>query len=199
MKLLLFSDLHISQYHCKRLVALADQADLLVGAGDFGSLRKGIKKTVQWLQAINKPAVVVPGNAESYEELKHACEDWKSATVLHGNGVEIAGVHFYGLGGGIPVTPFGSWSYDFTEGEAQNLLKDCPPEAVLVSHSPPLGILDVSSRGQHLGSKAVRKIIEERSLPLVVCGHIHESGGKKTTLGDTTIINAGPGGVFFDL
>ena len=178
---------------------MADQADLLIGAGDFGALRKGIKKTIQWLQMIDKRAVLVPGNAESFEELKQACQNWESAVVLHGNGVEIAGTQFYGLGGGVPVTPFGSWSYDFTEEEAQSLLKDCPPEAVLVSHSPPFGILDISSRGQHLGSKAVRKIIEERSLPLVVCGHIHESGGKKATLGDTTIINAGPGGIFYDL
>ena len=199
MKLLLFSDIHVNQHHCQRLVAMADQADLLIGAGDFGALRKGIKKTIQWLQMIDKRAVLVPGNAESFEELKQACQNWESAVVLHGNGVEIAGTQFYGLGGGVPVTPFGSWSYDFTEEEAQSLLKDCPPEAVLVSHSPPFGILDISSRGQHLGSKAVRKIIEERSLPLVVCGHIHESGGKKATLGDTTIINAGPGGIFYDL
>ena len=199
MKLLLFSDIHVNQHHCQRLVAMADQADLLIGAGDFGALRKGIKKTIQWLQMIDKRAVLVPGNAESFEELKQACQNWESAVVLHGNGVEIAGTQFYGLGGGVPVTPFGSWSYDFTEEEAESLLKDCPPEAVLVSHSPPFGILDISSRGQHLGSKAVRKIIEERSLPLVICGHIHESGGKKAMLGDTTIINAGPGGIFYNL
>lgn len=199
MKLLLFSDVHVSRSHCQRLVEMASNADLVIGAGDFGSLRSGIEKTMQWLEVIEKPAVLVPGNAESFEELKQACSGWASAIVLHGSGATLAGIHFYGLGGGIPVTPFGSWSYDFTEEEAEDLLKGCPEGAVLVTHSPPKGILDISSRGQHLGSRAVRRVIGERSPRLVVCGHIHESGGKKAALGATDIINAGPNGMYYDL
>ena len=42
--------------------------------------------------------------------------------MLHGSAVAIAGVTFFGLGGGVPVTPFGAWSYDFTEEQAANLL-----------------------------------------------------------------------------
>lgn len=53
------------------------------------------------------------------------------------------------------MTPFGSWSWDFTEDEADELLADCPEGAVLVSHSPPRGAADVSSGGDHLGSRAV--------------------------------------------
>jgi len=34
---------------------------------------------------------------------------------------------------------------------------------------------------------------------LVVCGHIHASAGKRAQIGNTTIINAGPGGQLLEL
>ena len=82
---------------------------------------------------------------------------------------------FFGLGGGVPVTPFGAWSYDLTEEEAGGLLASCPEGCVLVSHSPPKGAVDVSSRGQSLGSVAVRRCVERARPALVVCGHIHRA------------------------
>lgn len=178
---------------------MSKDTDLVLCAGDIGALRRGIKKTIDYLTPIDKPTILVPGNAESYEELQEACKDWEQATVLHGNGVQNEGIDFYGVGGGIPVTPFGSWSYDFTEEEAESLLKDCPQDAVLISHSPPKGILDHSSRGESLGSVTVRNFIDEKTPRLVVCGHIHESAGKIEEVGSTTVINAGPGGVIYNL
>jgi Icc-related predicted phosphoesterase len=124
---------------------------------------------------------------------------WPSADVLHGSGVKINGVDFWGVGGAIPVTPFGSWSYDFTEDEGRRLFADCPLGAVMVSHSPPKGIVDVSSAGKNLGSVAVREAID-RCLPvLVVCDHIHDSGGQSETIGNTTVVNAGPKGIIWEL
>jgi Icc-related predicted phosphoesterase len=150
------------------------------------------------LKAIQIPAVLVPGNNESYDELVAACANWQSGRVLHGTGVEIDGMPFFGIGGGIPVTPFGSWSYDFSEAEAEHLLRSCPAGTVLVSHSPPKGAVDVTGSGQSLGSSTVRDAVIRLKPRLVVCGHIHASGGKRTQIGDTTIINAGPGGMLFD-
>ena len=70
---------------------------------------------------------LVAGNNESTAELAAACNDWPAATVLHGSSVTLAGQTFFGLGGGVPVTPFGSWSYDFSEEQAAELLRPCPP------------------------------------------------------------------------
>ena len=142
---------------------------------------------------------MVPGNNESLEELKTACASWKRAVVLHGNGVEIAGMAFFGIGGGIPITPFGAWSYDFSEQEAAHLLRNCPEGAVLISHSPPKGVVDVSSSGQSLGSTAVRNAVMATNPRLVVCGHIHASAGKRSTIDLTPVINAGPGGIVYEL
>src|SRR5262245_37039631 len=115
VKLLLFSDLHADADAARRLVGLARHADAVVGAGDFGNVRRHVRVCVDVLRAIDKPAVLVAGNNESTEELAEACRVWPRAYVLHGTGVEVGGVSFFGIGGGIPTTPFGSWSYDFTE------------------------------------------------------------------------------------
>lgn len=198
-RLLLFSDVHSNLDACHHLVARASEADVVVGAGDFCVARRNLERTIDVLSDIERPTVLVPGNSESEEELAAACENWPSAHVLHGDGVQLEGLSFYGIGGGIPVTPFGPWSYDFTEDDAEDLLADCPEESVLVSHSPPANVVDRDSRGRHLGSTAIREAIEEKTPVLTVCGHIHGSWGEQDTLGSTTVINAGPDGLFWDV
>jgi Icc-related predicted phosphoesterase len=199
MKLLVFSDLHNDFRTAAKLVELSNAVDLVVGAGDFCVARQGLDEIIAVLSAITKPTVVVPGNSESNEELLQACRSWKSARVLHGRRVTIAEIPFFGIGGGIPITPFGSWSYDFTEDEAHDLLRECPAGGVLISHSPPAGVLDVSSDGRSLGSQAVRETILIQKPNLVVCGHIHGSAGQIDRIGETTVINAGPQGIIWEL
>jgi Icc-related predicted phosphoesterase len=195
MKLLLFSDLHTDTAAATRIVDLAGDVDIAIGAGDFANARRGISACVDILKQIQKPTVLVPGNNESYDELVNACSGWGSVHILHGEGVELSGVPFFGVGGGIPITPFGSWSFDVSEDEATQLLRDCPAGAVLVSHSPPKGAVDQASSGQSLGSTAVRDAIFRIKPRLVVCGHIHACAGQRTALGSTPVINAGPAGV----
>jgi Icc-related predicted phosphoesterase len=199
MKLLVFSDLHGDFRIASRLVALSREVDVVVGAGDFCNVRRGLDEIIRALSGINRPTVLVPGNSESDRELINACRPWNHAHVLHGRQANMEGIAFYGIGGGIPVTPFGSWSYDFSEEEAYELLIDCPPGGVLVSHSPPKGILDISSDGRSLGSQSVRNTLEQKKPELVVCGHIHGSAGQAQQFGETTVINAGPHGLFWSL
>lgn len=199
MRLLLFSDLHSDFRTASKLVELSNEVDIVVGAGDFCIGRRGLEKIINALVGITKPAVLVPGNSESDDQLINACRVWESARVLHGTQVTIEDITFFGIGGGIPVTPFGSWSYDFSEDEAFELLRDCPPGCILISHSPPKGVVDQSSDGRSLGSLAVRETIESKQPALAVCGHIHGSAGLARRLEETTVINAGPGGIIHDL
>lgn len=196
-RLLLFSDVHTDLDACRRLVDQASEADVVVGAGDFCMARRNLEATIDVLSQIDVPTVLVPGNSESEDELAAACQAWPSAHVLHGEGLHLEGVSFFGIGGGIPVTPFGPWSYDFTEADAEAMLADCPEEGILVSHSPPANVVDRDSRGRHLGSTAIREAIEEKTPVLTVCGHIHGSWGEQAELGPTTVINAGPEGRFW--
>jgi Icc-related predicted phosphoesterase len=199
MKLLLFSDLHDDLAAARRLVERAARADVVIGAGDFCNAHRGLAACLAVLRAIDKPLILVAGNNETTDELRAACRGWASASVLHGTGATVAGVAFFGIGGGIPTTPFGAWSYDFTEEQADELLAGCPSGCVLVSHSPPHGAADVSSRGQSLGSVAVRRAVERVRPALVVCGHIHGSAGVTAMLGETPVVNAGPDGVEWEL
>ncbi|QDU36527.1 Calcineurin-like phosphoesterase superfamily domain protein [Maioricimonas rarisocia] len=199
MKLLLFSDVHRDLEAVRRLVERATDVDVAIGAGDFATCRKGLQPIIDALQQMPCPVVLVAGNAESTGELQTACDDWSDGHVLHGSGVTVEGVTFYGLGGAVPVTPFGSWSYDLTEDEATALLADCPNNAVLVTHSPPKGAVDRDSGGRSLGSQAVRATVERTHPRLVVCGHIHASANRQEDLAGTPIVNAGPIGIVWDL
>ena len=201
MKLLLFSDVHRDIGKCQKLVELAhaEAVDVVVGAGDFGSFRRGLDAVIRTLSQISKPAILVPGNSESDTKLSEACRAWPAATVLHGTGTTVDRVDFWGIGGGIPVTPFGPWSFDFTEDAAKALLAGCPPAAVLVSHSPPKGIVARDSWGRSLGSVVIRETILSRQPRLVVCGHIHAAAGQAAMLGETPVVNAGPEGMIWEL
>lgn len=199
MKLLLFSDLHCDAAAAASLVERSRDVDAVVCAGDLANTRRKLHICLDVLRSISRPTILVPGNNESLEELKLGCLGWSTAHVLHGDGITIDGVDFYGIGGGIPATPFGDWSFDFSEQQAAKLLANCPTGGVLVSHSPPHGAVDVASNGQSLGSTAVREAVERQQPKLVVCGHIHGSAGQTAMIGATTVINAGPEGMIWEL
>jgi Icc-related predicted phosphoesterase len=199
MKYLCFSDLHCDQEAARHLVELAADVDCVIGAGDFARQHRGLPDTLDILAEITAPTVLVPGNGETTEELQQAAAGWKSARVLHGAGCQIKGVDFWGVGGGIPVTPFGAWSYDFDEQQAADLLSGCPDNGVLVVHSPPIDTVDHDDSGKIRGSQSIRDVVEQKQPVLVVCGHIHSDWGKQVQLGPSRVVNAGPAGVTIEV
>jgi Icc-related predicted phosphoesterase len=190
---LAFSDLHRDLDQAASLVERSSEADAVIAAGDFASVHEGLEETIGALRPISVPTVLVPGNNETEEALRAASEGWDAATVLHGEGTEIDGTQFYGLGAGVPVTPW-DWSFDLDEEQARERLAGCPEGAVLVVHSPPRGHCDTSSSGDHLGSEAILETIESKRPAVAVCGHIHEAWGAEDEVGPTTVINLGPSG-----
>jgi uncharacterized protein len=193
VRLLAFSDLHRDLDQARSLVDRSSEADVVIAAGDFASIHEGLEETIDALKPISVPTVLVPGNNETEDALRAACEGWDSAKVLHGQGTEIEGTQFFGLGAGIPITPW-DWSFDLDEEQAGERLAACPEGAVLVVHSPPKGHCDTSSSGDHLGSQAILEAIEAKRPPLAVCGHIHEAWGDEDEVGSTKVINLGPSG-----
>jgi Icc-related predicted phosphoesterase len=198
VKLLAFSDLHRDLDQAGRLVDRSSEADVVIAAGDFASIHKGLEEMIETLRPISAPTIVVPGNNETEDALRAACDGWEAATVLHGQGTEIDGTQFFGLGAGVPITPW-DWSFDLDEQQASERLAGCPDGAVLVVHSPPKGHCDQSSAGDHLGSEAILEAIESKQPRLAVCGHIHESWGAESEVGPTPVINLGPSGRLIDL
>jgi len=193
VKLLAFSDLHRDLGAAGDLVARSADVDVVIAAGDFASIHEGLEETIGALKGITAPTVLVPGNNETEDALRAACDGWDSAIVLHGQGAEIDGAQFFGLGAGIPITPW-DWSFDLDEDQAAERLAGCPEGAVLVVHSPPKGHCDESSTGEHLGSEAILAAIEAKQPKVAVCGHIHESWGAESEVGSTPVFNLGPKG-----
>jgi Icc-related predicted phosphoesterase len=198
VKLLAFSDLHRDLDQAERLVERSADADVVIAAGDFASVHEGLEEAIGALSAISARTIVVPGNNETEDALRSACDGWDAATVLHGQSTEIEGTQFFGLGAGIPVTPW-EWSFDLDEDQAAEKLAGCPEGAVLVVHSPPKGHCDQSSTGDHLGSTAILETIEAKQPQLAVCGHIHESWGTESEIGPTRVLNLGPSGTAIEL
>jgi Icc-related predicted phosphoesterase len=193
MRILAFSDLHRDARRARSLVERSAEADVVAGVGDFASIHRGLEDMIEVLRAIDRPALLVPGNNETEDALRAACEGWPAATVLHGDGVERDGVGFFGLGGGVPVTPW-DWSFDLTEDEAERELSALSEGAVLLVHSPPKGHVD-----KGLGSAAVLRAIEDRRPRLVLCGHVHECWGQTSAVGDVPVRNLGPDGTLIEL
>jgi Icc-related predicted phosphoesterase len=198
MKLLAFSDLHRDLDQAAELVAMSAEADAVIGAGDFASMHEGLGETIDALATIETPTVLVPGNNETERALREAASSWSAATVLHGGGMTIGGTEFSGLGAGIPVPPW-EWSFDLDDDAAGSMLEDCPNGAVLVLHSPPQGHCDANGSGDHFGSPALLRAIEEKAPRLAVCGHIHESWGCESEIGGTPVRNLGPKGTWIEV
>jgi len=197
MKIMAFSDLHLGAAHAAELVAASDQADLVIGAGDFCNHRKGLDRAMALLSDIKTPLITVPGNAESAEELRATA--LPGMHVLHGEGMEFEGLQIFGLGGGIPQTPFGEWSYDLSEKDAEALLTGCESADILICHSPPKGQGDETSLGHSVGSTSILRAVEQLQPQLALFGHIHDSWGFRGQVGRSLTANLGPVPSFFEV
>ncbi|MEY8829423.1 metallophosphoesterase family protein [Sedimentitalea sp. XS_ASV28] len=197
MKILAFSDLHGARSRAALIVEASAEADLVIGAGDFCNMRRGLPEAMAMLSGIAAPLVLVPGNSESRDELAAAAPE--GATVLHGQSAEIAGLRLFGLGYAVPETPFGDWSCDLSETQAEDMLAACDAADILVLHSPPKGIADLTSRGQSVGSEAIHAAIARIQPQLAVCGHIHDRWGERGVIGASAVANLGPTPNWFDI
>lgn len=197
MKILAFSDLHLAANRARDIVSTSAEADVVIGAGDFCNMRKGLEEAIAMFENVTRPFLVVPGNAESEAELRAAARP--NMIVLHGESVELGGVHFFGLGYAVPETPFGGWSCDLSEAQAETMLGVCTRADVMILHSPPKGVADMTSAGQSVGSTALKTAIERIQPKLAVCGHIHDSWGKTGRIGRTDIVNLGPRPNWFEI
>src|SRR3954462_15668560 len=177
---------------------MAAAADVVIGAGDFASMHEGLEETIDALAPIQIPTVLVPGNNETAKALRAAAAGWSAAFVLHGEGTTIDGTEFFGLGAGIPVTPWG-WSFDLDDEAATQMLASCPEKAVLVLHSPPKDHCDSAGDGGNFGSPALLRASERRAPRRAVCGHIHESWGCESQIGPPPVRNLGPIGTWLEV
>ena len=189
MKLLAFSDLHVDEAATRALVEAGREADLVIGAGDFAHMHKGLGEVMGWLAPLDAKAIYVPGNNETLEALTAATK----ATVLHGTLTEWDGLRIACIGCAIPELPPMDWgSVDLGEDEAAELLEAFGAADILTSHSPPHLACDRHAKMGPIGSKALRAAIERITPPLVLCRHVHDCWGQKAWIGESRVRNLGP-------
>ncbi len=200
MNLLCISDLHGRISVLDRLRKPGEEADIFIVSGDitnFGK-RATAEDVVGRLLKINDSLLAVPGNCDT-PEVNDVLEEY--GVSIHGRGIVKEGMAFFGVGGST-ITPFGTPQEYREERLLEILMRGYEAvkeyeKKVLVSHTPPYGTkADLTSSGFHVGSRGVREFIEEKDIALVVCGHIHEARGEDV-LGDTCIVNPGPGHMGF--
>ena len=93
--------------------------------------------------------------------------------------------------GGSNPTPFNTPN-EMDEGQIEAILSRAGVDefSIVLCHPPPYGLFD-SVGGVHVGSTAVRKMVEMKKPILLICGHIHEYEGKEI-LGETLVVKLAP-------
>lgn len=109
---------------------------------------------------------------------------------MHGKGTVIDGQYFAGLGGS-NITIFDT-PFELTEDELYKGLKPISKKGmVMMTHVPSFGILDTIPSGQNVGSRSVKKIVDEFRPIIALSGHVHEAIGAVEHEG-TLFVNPGP-------
>ena len=196
MKILAFSDLHCDLEAATRLVEAAKDADLVIGAGDFAQMHQGLEETMEELEPIVDRSIFIPGNNETFDALRSST----GALVVHNERLDLDGLSIACIGCAIPPLPPTEWnSYDMTEVQAEEVLANMEPADILITHSPPKGLVDLHERLGHLGSVAVRGWIKDNQPKLVFCGHVHDCWGQSAEIENSKIYNLGPIVNWFEL
>jgi Icc-related predicted phosphoesterase len=196
LKLLVLSDLHGS---CDAVLQAVDAAnahavDAILVCGDVTHFGDPVQagRLLKPLAA-RSPTLFIPGNCDP--EPLASIQVLEGAVNLHGRCRVVREAAFLGVGGSSP-TPFHS-SYELAEAQIGDVAAAAFTQLdrdafTFLCHSPPVDThVDVTRRGVHAGSLAVRRFIEDRQPVLVACGHIHEARGVDR-IGRSIILNPGP-------
>ena len=198
MKLVCISDTH-GQNH---LPENMPPADVLVHAGDLTSMGKlsELVEAAKWLDQMAmkyENVIVIAGNHDfileafmkegKEKELRERIFRDRSVHYLRDSGITIRGRYFYGS----PWQPnFCDWAFNEERGLVIKKHWDMIPmyTQVLVTHGPPMGILDRVGN-EHVGCADLRIRVGEVKPTVHVFGHIHNSYGLRN-IGETCFINA---------
>jgi Icc-related predicted phosphoesterase len=187
--LLVCSDLHGSDKALDVLKnALEDDAfDAVVVCGDFTT--NGSPKYVKNLlsQVVGVPVLGVPGNCDTTAIADLLAQAGAS---VHGRRMDVKGLRLFGFGGA-PPSPYGMPFEVDEETMAEGIRAVGVRGGIMVTHTPALGMNDLSKAGHHMGSKALLDVTRELRPRLALSGHIHEARGETVSQG-TVFVNPGP-------
>ena len=160
--------------------------DFVLFLGDITDFGTG-EQAAEIISGIDAKVYAIPGNCDPRDLPAKIAS---VATDMHGRAVEVDGMRIVGLGGS-NITIFNT-QFELSEEELYDGLRANACEGmILMTHAPSYGILDEIPSGAHVGSPAVKRIVDEFHPIVALSGHIHEAVGVRTENG-TTFVNPGP-------
>lgn len=161
MRILACADLHGQTERIARVRALATEhaPAVVLLPGDLTHAGHG-EEALALLRTLPVPVLAVPGNMDD----SHAAAEIARLGSLAGDEpVVIEDVSFGG----------------------PHVRTACD---VLVTHEPPVGVLDLTRSGRHIGTRTVLDLVTRIRPRVLTCGHVHEAPGIER-LGETLVIN----------
>lgn len=184
MKIIALADLH------GRLPKFLPEHDVVCIAGDILGI---VEEFEHWAGTItDKPILWIPGNHD-YDLI-----NWQSrhshVHCLGQNTITIDNVVFGGF----------VWNYCVFAPIMEEIFVNCSPDSqviaahiaqlpacnILLSHSPPLKTLDKVYNGDHVGIPGLLDWAKYNACKYIICGHVHEQGGRINIVDGITVINA---------
>lgn len=206
MRLVFISDTHLIDA-VRNTPLVVPEGDVLIHCGD--ATMRGTRDEMnlfaeRFSDYPHKNKIFVPGNHDwdcqhVYEETPQAFLRLEWAHVLVDREVIIDGVKFYGS----PWQPvFFNWAFNLPRGPAlaEKWAKIPADTDVLVTHTPPIGVLDgvwrVQYKGagktrryrEHVGCADLMERVKQVKPKIHAFGHIHCDYGTKT-VGETQFVN----------
>lgn len=177
MKIACFADTH----RCIEGLDIPN-GDVVICAGDFcnsGSLEDVIAFNGWFSRLPCRHKILVAGNHDVCFENNLAVAKTflnKNIIYLQDEAIEIEGVKFYGSPWQLP---FMNWAFNLPEDELHKKFERIPDDVdILITHSPPYGILDSTPAKKDLGSRALLEKVYKVKPRYHVFGHIHHGYGK---------------------
>lgn len=184
----------IADTHGKHAELPLPEADLVIHAGDLFELGDPrldpLGEMDDWFGASHAEKVIcIGGNHDRLlEELPPGTQPFTHATYLLDSQVTVGGLSIYGS----PWCPdLADFAFYATSEELREHWRKIPTGIdILVTHTPPAGILDRPRNGTvSLGCPLLRAELDRIRPRLHVFGHVHASYGREQ-IGSTIFVNA---------
>jgi predicted phosphohydrolase len=186
MRLVITSDTHGFERGWGLYEDTVPEGDVFIHCGDysrdFGSWND-VVRFAQWMGNLpHAHRILCPGNHD-YGVYEHVA---RAARLFKEHGVRMIGVDKIIIDGvvfdGSPVMPISGYDppfgFETEDPEREKMLGRIGNVDVLITHTPPFGILDRTAKGKNLGCEVLRTKIFEAIKPKLHCfGHVHEARG----------------------
>src|SRR3989338_8298283 len=100
MKILNFVDMHGSVKVLSKIKEMAENADLIICAGDFSVWGRAQEAILRQFNSLKKPFIIIQGNHESDAEVNGFCKEFKNLNYAHKRLLNVGEFLIVGYGDG---------------------------------------------------------------------------------------------------